>query len=112
MLSSSVSSQRRLGDSCIVPCHTLIAALQVNNRFLDAQKQIGFARDSIVNLGELIKTKDTIIHVKDSSITLYKHVILQKDQIVQAKDGIIEVYKRHMFIGYTLTLITTILLLL
>lgn len=112
MISSFASSQRPLGDSCVVPCHTLVAALNINNRFLDGQKQVEFARDSITHLGELLRTKDTLIQIKDSSITVYKHVILQKDQIVQAKDNIINVYKRHVFIGYTLTFIATILLIL
>jgi len=56
---------------------------------------LGFARDSISTMKEIIFAKDTIILRRDSSIAEYKANEVNYKQVIKEKDSIIETYKKE-----------------
>ena len=69
---SPLYSQKASSDTCCVPCASLKKALVVRQERIYCGTQLGFARDSISNLQEIILSKDTIILHRDSAIILFK----------------------------------------
>ena len=66
-------SQKALSDTCRVPCATLKKALVVREERIYCGTQLGFARDSITNLQEIILSKDTIDKANlDVALSNYK----------------------------------------
>ena len=65
-MTSPLYSQKASIDTCCVPCNTLRKALIIKEERTYCGKQLGFARDSIAVLEQVIQHKDTIISFKDN----------------------------------------------
>ena len=89
-------SQKALSDTCRVPCATLKKALVVREERIYCGTQLGFARDSISTLQEIITAKDTIILHRDSAILLYKDNELKFKEVINNKDSIITTYGKEI----------------
>ena len=89
-------SQKALSDTCRVPCATLKKALVVREERIYCGTQLGFARDSITNLQEIIFAKDTIILHRDSAITLFKDNENKYKEVINNKDSIIITYGKEI----------------
>lgn len=89
-------SQKVSSDTCCVPCATLKKAIIVKQERVYCGAQLGFARDSISALQEIITAKDTIIFHRDSAILLYKDNELKYKEVINNKDTIIGVYKKEI----------------
>jgi len=88
-------SQKVSSDTCCVPCNALRKAIIVKEERVYCGKQLGFARDSISTMKEIIFAKDTIILHRDSSIAEYKANEINYKQVIKEKDSIIETYKKE-----------------
>lgn len=93
---SPLYSQKASSDTCCVPCASLKKALVVRQERIYCGTQLGFARDSITNLQEIILSKDTIIFQKDSTITLLKDNENKYKEVISNKDTIISVYGKEI----------------
>ena len=89
-------SQKASSDTCCVPCATLKKAIIVKQERVYCGAQLGFARDSISALQEIITAKDTIIFHRDSTIQLFKDTELKYKEVINNKDTIIGVYKKEI----------------
>ena len=89
-------SQKALSDTCRVPCATLKKALVVREERIYCGTQLGFARDSISNLQEIILSKDTIILHRDSAIVLFKDNENKYKEVINNKDSIIITYGKEI----------------
>ena len=89
-------SQKASSDTCCVPCASLKKAIIIKQERVYCGAQLGFARDSISALQEIITTKDTIILHRDSAILLYKDNELKFKEVINNKDTIIGVYKKEI----------------
>jgi len=89
-------SQKALSDTCRVPCATLKKALVVREERIYCGTQLGFARDSISNLQEIILSKDTIILHRDSAIILFKDNENKYKEVINNKDSIIITYGKEI----------------
>jgi hypothetical protein len=89
-------SQKALSDTCRVPCVTLKKALVVREERIYCGTQLGFARDSIHNLQEIILSKDTIILHRDSAIVLFKDNEKKYKEVIDNKDSIITTYGKEI----------------
>jgi len=76
---------------------------------------LGFARDSISTMKEIIFAKDTIILRRDSSIAEYKINETNYRQVIKEKDSIIKTYEKEIkrlnaskVIAYTIGIISII----
>ena len=76
---------------------------------------MGFARDSISKMKEIIFAKDTIILRRDSSIAEYKINETNYRQVIKEKDSIIKTYEKEIkrlnaskVIAYTIGIISII----
>ena len=92
---SPLYSQKVSSDTCCVPCNALRKAIIVKEERVYCGKQLGFARDSITTMKEIIFAKDTIILHRDSSIAEYKANEVNYKQVIKEKDSIIETYKKE-----------------
>ena len=92
---SPLYSQKVSSDTCCVPCNALRKAITVKEERVYCGKQLGFARDSISTMKEIISAKDTIILHRDSSIAEYKANEINYKQVIKEKDSIIETYKKE-----------------
>jgi len=106
-MTSPLYSQKVSSDTCCVPCNALRRALITKEERTYCGKQLGFARDSIVDLEQVIQHKDTIISFKDSTILTYVRNEQNYKGIIANKDSIIAEYKKayltqriHKFIAY------------
>ena len=93
---SPLYSQKASSDTCCVPCATLKKAIIVKQERAYCGAQLGFARDSISALQEIITAKDTIIFHRDSTIQLFKDTELKYKEVINNKDTIIGVYKKEI----------------
>lgn len=93
---SPLYSQKASSDTCCVPCATLKKALVVRQERIYCGTQLGFARDSISNLQEIILSKDTIIFHRDSAIALYKDNESKYKEVINNKDSIIITYGKEI----------------
>jgi hypothetical protein len=93
---SPLYSQKASSDTCCVPCATLKKAIIVKQERIYCGTQLGFARDSISTLQEIITAKDTIIFHRDSAILLYKDNELKFKEVINNKDTVIGVYKKEI----------------
>jgi len=91
---SPLYSQKASIDTCCVPCNTLRKALIIKEERTYCGKQLGFARDSITVLQQVILHKDTIISFKDSTIVTYVKNENNYKGIITNKDSIIKEYKK------------------
>jgi len=71
-------------------------ALIVREERLYCGTQLGFARDSISNLQEIIFAKDTIIFHRDSAINVFKANEKNYKEVVNNKDSIITIYGKEI----------------
>jgi len=92
-MTSPLYSQKVSTDTCCVPCSTLRKALIIKEERTYCGKQLGFARDSITVLGQVIQHKDTMLSYKDSTIQVYVKNEDNYKKIITNKDSIIEEYK-------------------
>lgn len=92
-MTSPLYSQKASTDTCCVPCSTLRKALVIKEERTYCGKQLGFARDSITVLQEVILHKDTVISYKDSTIKAYEKIEGDYKKIITNKDSIIKEYK-------------------
>ena len=89
-----VSSQTLLSDSiCCVPCNTLKKALIVKNERDYLKEQIKITRDSSLIFSRIVLNQDSIIKVKNSTISLYKKNENNYLQLIDNKDEEINLYK-------------------
>jgi hypothetical protein len=93
---SPLYSQKASSDTCCVPCATLKKAIIVKQERIYCGTQLGFARDSISTLQEIITAKDTIIFHRDSAILLYKDNELKFKEVINNKDSIITTYGKEI----------------
>jgi hypothetical protein len=93
---SPLYSQKASSDTCCVPCATLKKALVVRQERIYCGTQLGFARDSISNLQEIIFAKDTIILHRDSTIALFKDNESKYKEVINNKDSIITTYGKEI----------------
>jgi hypothetical protein len=93
-MTSPLYSQKASIDTCCVPCTTLRKALIIKEERTYCGKQLGFARDSITVLQQVIQHKDTIISFKDSTILTYVKNENNYKGIITNKDSIIKEYKK------------------
>ena len=93
---SPLYSQKASSDTCCVPCASLKKALVVRQERIYCGTQLGFARDSISNLQEIILSKDTIIFQRDSAITLLKDNENKYKEVINNKDSIIITYGKQI----------------
>jgi hypothetical protein len=93
---SPLYSQKASSDTCCVPCATLKKALVVRQERIYCGTQLGFARDSISNLQEIISSKDTIILHRDSAIVLFKDNEKKYKEVIDNKDSIIKTYEKEI----------------
>ena len=93
---SPLYSQKASSDTCCVPCATLKKAIIVKQERVYCGAQLGFARDSINTLQEIITAKDTIILHRDSTILLYKDSELKFKEVINNKDSIITTYGKEI----------------
>lgn len=93
-MTSPLYSQQASTDQCIVPCEALRKALIIKEERTYCGKQLGFARDSITVLQQVIIHKDTIISFKDSTIVTYVKNENNYKGIITNKDSIIKEYKK------------------
>ena len=93
---SPLYSQKASSDTCRVPCAALKKALIVREERLYCGTQLGFARDSISNLQEIIFAKDTIIFHRDSAINVFKANEKNYKEVVNNKDSIITIYGKEI----------------
>jgi hypothetical protein len=93
-MTSPAYSQKASIDTCCVPCTTLRKALIIKEERTYCGKQLGFARDSITVLQQVILHKDTIISFKDSTIATYVKNENNYKGIITNKDSIIKEYKK------------------
>ena len=93
---SPLYSQKASSDTCCVPCATLKKALVVRQERIYCGTQLGFARDSITNLQEIILSKDTIILHRDSTITVLKDNENKYKEVINNKDSIIKTYEKEI----------------
>jgi hypothetical protein len=93
-MTSPLYSQKASIDTCCVPCNTLRKALIIKEERTYCGKQLGFARDSIAVLEQVIQHKDTIISFKDSTIATYVKNEQNYKGIITNKDSIIAEYKK------------------
>jgi hypothetical protein len=93
-MTSPLYSQQASIDTCCVPCTTLRKALIIKEERTYCGKQLGFARDSITVLQQVILHKDTIINYKDSTILTYVKNENNYKGIITNKDSIIKEYKK------------------
>lgn len=89
-------SQKALSDTCRVPCAALKKALVVREERIYCGTQLGFARDTISNLQEIILSKDTIILHRDSAIILFKDNENKYKEVITNKDSIIITYGKEI----------------
>jgi len=89
-------SQKASSDTCCVPCASLKKAIIIKQERVYCGAQLGFARDSISALQEIITAKDTIIFHRDSTIQLFKDNELKYKEVINNKDTIIRVYKKEI----------------
>ena len=89
-------SQKVSSDTCCVPCNALRKAIIVKQERIYCGTQLGFARDSISTMQEIIFAKDTIILHRDSSIVHYKTNEENYKKVIKEKDSIIETYKKEI----------------
>ena len=89
-------SQKASSDTCCVPCASLKKAIIIKQERVYCGAQLGFARDSISALQEIITAKDTIIFHRDSTIQLFKDNELKYKEVINNKDTIIGVYKKEI----------------
>ncbi len=108
-------SQKVSSDTCCVPCNALRKAIIVKEERVYCGKQLGFARDSISTMKEIIFAKDTIILRRDSSIAEYKINETNYRQVIKEKDSIIKTYEKEIkrlnaskVIAYTIGIISII----
>ncbi len=108
-------SQKVSSDTCCVPCNALRKAIIVKEERVYCGKQLGFARDSISTMKEIIFAKDTIILRRDSSIAEYKINETNYRQVIKEKDSIIKTYEKEIkrlnaskVIAYTIGIISMI----
>ena len=108
-------SQKVSSDTCCVPCNALRKAIIVKEERVYCGKQLGFARDSILTMKEIIFAKDTIILRRDSSIAEYKINETNYRQVIKEKDSIIKTYEKEIkrlnaskVIAYTIGIISII----
>lgn len=113
---SPLYSQKASSDTCCVPCATLKKALVVKQERIYCGTQLGFARDSINTLQEIIVAKDTIILHRDSTIQIYKTNQERYKEVVANKDSIITTYGKEISnlrtarnIAYGLTIVTVLI---
>lgn len=76
---------------------------------------MGFARDSISTMKEIIFAKDTIILYRDSSIAEYKINESNYNKVIKEKDSIIKTYEKEVkrlnaskIVAYTIGIISMI----
>jgi len=93
-MTSPLYSQKASIDTCCVPCNTLRKALIIKEERTYCGKQLGFARDSITVLQQVILHKDTIISFKDSTVATYVKNENNYKGIITNKDSIIKEYKK------------------
>jgi hypothetical protein len=93
---SPLYSQKASSDTCCVPCATLKKAIIVKQERIYCGAQLGFARDSISTLQEIITAKDTIIFHRDSAIILFKDNENKYKQVINNKDSIIITYGKEI----------------
>ena len=108
-------SQKVSSDTCCVPCNALRKAIIVKEERVYCGKQLGFARDSILTMKEIIFAKDTIILRRDSSIAEYKINESNYNKVIKEKDSIIKTYEKEIkrlnaskVIAYTIGIISII----
>lgn len=89
-------SQKASSDTCCVPCASLKKAIIIKQERVYCGAQLGFARDSISALQEIITAKDTIIFHRDNTIQLFKDNELKYKEVINNKDTIIRVYKKEI----------------
>ena len=89
-------SQKALSDTCRVPCAALKKALVVREERIYCGTQLGFARDTISNLQEIILSKDTIILHRHSAIILFKDNENKYKEVITNKDSIIITYGKEI----------------
>jgi len=93
---SPLYSQKASSDTCCVPCASLKKAIIIKQERVYCGAQLGFARDSISALQEIITAKDTIIFHRDSTITLFKDNELKYKEVINNKDSIITTYGKEI----------------
>ena len=93
---SPLYSQKASSDTCCVPCASLKKAIIIKQERIYCGAQLGFARDSISALQEIITAKDTIIFHRDNTIQLFKDNELKYKEVINNKDTIIGVYKKEI----------------
>ena len=93
---SPLYSQKASSDTCCVPCASLKKAIIIKQERVYCGAQLGFARDSISTLQEIITAKDTIILHRDSAILLYKDSELKFKEVINNKDSIITTYGKEI----------------
>ena len=82
-----VSSQTLLNDSiCCVPCNALRKALIVKTERDYLKEQIKITRDSVSIFSRITLNQDSIIKVKNTSISLYKKNEFNYLQLIDNKD--------------------------
>lgn len=108
-------SQKVSSDTCCVPCNALRKAIIVKEERVYCGKQLGFARDSISTMKEIIFAKDTIILYRDSSIAEYKINESNYNKVIKEKDSIIKTYEKEVkrlnaskIVAYTIGIISMI----
>jgi len=108
-------SQKVSSDTCCVPCNALRKAIIVKEERVYCGKQLGFARDSISTMKEIIFAKDTIILYRDSSIAEYKINESNYNKVIKEKDTIIKTYEKETkrlnaskIVAYTIGIISMI----
>ena len=89
-------SQKVSSDTCCVPCNALRKAIVVKQERVYCGTQLGFARDSISTMKEIIFAKDTIILHRDSSIKIFKSNELRYKEVITNKDSIITTYGKQI----------------
>jgi hypothetical protein len=93
---SQIYSQTNLQTSdekVIVPVSTLKNALIVLEQRNYCYSNLEIVRDSVTNLSEIIKNKDTVIFNQTSIIGYKDSIITNYDKIVKNKDSEIKIYK-------------------
>lgn len=93
---SPLYSQKASSDTCCVPCASLKKALVVRQERIYCGTQLGFARDSISTLQEIILAKDTVILHRDSAINVYKDNQKKYKEVIVNKDSIITTYGKRI----------------
>ena len=91
---SPLYSQKASSDTCCVPCASLKKAIIIKQERIYCGAQLGFARDSISALQEIITAKDTIIFHRDNTIQLFKDNELKYKEVIN--NTIIGVYKKEI----------------